>query len=148
MTEDEMVEWHHRLNGQEFEQALEAGDGQGSLACCSPWGRKELGTTERPNWTDTFLKPSSLETLTIRFLPIGVDMMWRELPVLSRMDFKFILPCFQLLFSKILSVVLMKVYQSQVCISLSIDCDHLRSRDDCALLKTCTHSIFAKLQGI
>ena len=49
MTEDEMVEWHHRLNGQEFEHAPEAGDGQGSLACCSPWGRKELGTTERPN---------------------------------------------------------------------------------------------------
>ena len=36
-TEDEMVGWHHRLNGQEFEQALGVGDGQGSLACCSPW---------------------------------------------------------------------------------------------------------------
>ena len=38
MTEDEMVGWHHRLNEHEFEQALEVGDGQGSLACCSPWG--------------------------------------------------------------------------------------------------------------
>ena len=36
MAEDEMVGWHHRLNGQEFEQALVVGDGQGSLACCSP----------------------------------------------------------------------------------------------------------------
>ena len=45
-TEDEMVGWHHRVNGHEFEQALEAGDGQGSLACCSPWGRKESDTTE------------------------------------------------------------------------------------------------------
>ena len=64
------------------------------------------------------------------------------------MDFKFILPCFQLLFSKIISVVLMKIYQSQVCISLSIDCDHLGSRDDCALLTISMYSIFTKLQGI
>ena len=39
--EDEVVGWHHRLNGHEFEQALGVGDGQGGLACCSPWGRKE-----------------------------------------------------------------------------------------------------------
>ena len=38
MTEDEMVIWHHRLNGHEFGQAPRVGDGQGSLACCSPWG--------------------------------------------------------------------------------------------------------------
>ena len=46
MTEDEMVRWHHRLNGHEFEQALGVGDGQGSLVCRSPWGHKELDTTE------------------------------------------------------------------------------------------------------
>ena len=45
-TEDEMVGWHHWLNGHEFEQALGIGDGQGSLACCSPWDRKESDTTE------------------------------------------------------------------------------------------------------
>ena len=44
-----MVGWHHRLNGHEFEQAPGVGDGQGSLACCSPWGRKESDTTERLN---------------------------------------------------------------------------------------------------
>ena len=49
MTEDEMVGWHHRLEGHEFEQALEVGDGQGSLVCCSPWGHKELDMTERLN---------------------------------------------------------------------------------------------------
>ena len=49
MTEDKMVGWHHQLNGHEFEQAPGVGDGQGSLACCSPWGHKELGTTERLN---------------------------------------------------------------------------------------------------
>ena len=47
MTEDEMVGWHHQLNGHEFEQALGVGDGQGSLACCSPWGHKESDTTEQ-----------------------------------------------------------------------------------------------------
>ena len=41
MTEEEMVGWHHRLNGHEFEQALGDGEGQGSLACCNPWGLKE-----------------------------------------------------------------------------------------------------------
>ena len=49
MTEDEMVGWHHRLNGHEFEQAPGDGEGQGSLVCCSPWGRKELDTTELLN---------------------------------------------------------------------------------------------------
>ena len=44
-----MVGWHHRLNGHEFEQAPGVGDGQGSLAYCSPWGRKESDTTERQN---------------------------------------------------------------------------------------------------
>ena len=47
MTEDELVGWHHRLNRHEFEQALGIGDGQGSLACCSPRGHKESGTTGR-----------------------------------------------------------------------------------------------------
>ena len=45
-TEDEMVGWHHLLNGHEFEQALGVGDGQRSLTCCSRWGHKELDTTE------------------------------------------------------------------------------------------------------
>ena len=49
MTEDEMVEWHHRLDGHEFGQALGVGDRQGSLACCSPWGLKESDTTDRLN---------------------------------------------------------------------------------------------------
>ena len=55
MTEDEMVGWHHRLNGHEFEQAPGDGEGEGSLACCSAWGHKESDTTEwlnnnRANW--------------------------------------------------------------------------------------------------
>ena len=46
MRENEMVGWYHRLDGHAFEQALGVGDGQGSLACCSPWGGKESDTTE------------------------------------------------------------------------------------------------------
>ena len=49
-TEDEMVGWHHRLEGHEFEQAPGDGNGQGSLGYCSPWGHTELDTTEWLNW--------------------------------------------------------------------------------------------------
>ena len=49
MTEDGMVGWHQQLNGHEFEYAPGVGDGQGSLVCYSPWGCKELDTTEQLN---------------------------------------------------------------------------------------------------
>ena len=49
MTEDEMVVWHHQLDGHWFGQALEVGDGQGSLACCTVHGVAELDTTEQLN---------------------------------------------------------------------------------------------------
>ena len=51
MAEDEMVEWHHRLDGHEFEQTLGDSEGQGSLACCSSWGLKESDTTSQLNNT-------------------------------------------------------------------------------------------------
>ena len=51
-TEDEMAGWHHWLNGHEFEWTPGVGDGQGGLACCDSWGRKESDTTERLNWTE------------------------------------------------------------------------------------------------
>ena len=49
MTEDEMAGWHHQLNGHEFVGTPGVGDGQGGLACCDSWGRKESDTTERLN---------------------------------------------------------------------------------------------------
>ena len=49
MREDEMVGWHHQLNGHEFEQAPGNGEGQGSLVCCSPWGCKQSDTIEQLN---------------------------------------------------------------------------------------------------
>ena len=50
ITEDEMVGWHHQLNGHEFEWTPGVGDGQGGLTCCSTWRRKESDTTEQLNW--------------------------------------------------------------------------------------------------
>ena len=52
MTEDEMVGWHHWLNGHGFGWTPGVGDGQAGLACCSSWGHKESDTTERLNWTE------------------------------------------------------------------------------------------------
>ena len=48
-TDDEMVGWHHQFNGQEFEQTSSDSKGEGSLACCTPWGHKEVSMTERLN---------------------------------------------------------------------------------------------------
>ena len=79
-TEDEMVGWHHRLN--EFEQALGVGNGQGSLACCSPWGCKESDMTELLNWTESNnsgnLKGTSLVVYWLR-LQLSMQRSLRDL---------------------------------------------------------------------
>ena len=66
MTEDELVGWHHRLDGREFEQAPRVGDGQGVLVCCSPWGHKESDKTEAISrtHTDSILKSRDITLLT------------------------------------------------------------------------------------
>ena len=56
MTEDEMAGWHHQLDGHEFEWTPGVGDGQGGLACCNSWGRKESDTTEQLNWTEPWTR--------------------------------------------------------------------------------------------
>ena len=61
MTEDEMAGWHHWLDGQESEWTPGVGDGQGGLACWDSWGRKELDTTERLNWTERNIYENSWE---------------------------------------------------------------------------------------
>ena len=87
--QDEMVGWHHRLNGYEFEQILGVGDGQGNLACCSPWGRKELDTAEWlnwTNWTETWivrhiLPRTSDKSPASRYLNFSLVQSWEEKPV-------------------------------------------------------------------
>ena len=59
-TEDEMAGWHHWLNGRESGWTPGVGDGQGGLACCNSWGRKESDTTERLNWTEYYLLLESM----------------------------------------------------------------------------------------
>ena len=69
-TEDEMARWHHRLDGHEFEWTPGVGDGQGGLACCGSWDRKELDTTEWLNWTEGYTARSGkTETSTRAFWP-------------------------------------------------------------------------------
>ena len=74
-TEDEMVGWHHRLDGHEFEQVLGVGDEQESLACCSPWGCKESDMTEQLIWTeaatDQAVLPQTRPTLTTLTTAMG-----------------------------------------------------------------------------
>ena len=69
MTEDEIVGWHHQLDGHEFEQALGDGEGQGSLVCCSPWGHKEScvtkDTTERLNTNNNYFPHFKMEIISI-----------------------------------------------------------------------------------
>ena len=78
-TEGKMVGWHHWLDGHEFEQAPGVGDGQGSLACCSPWGCKELDTTEGLNWTEPFMGFSRQEYCSGLPFPSPVDHILSEL---------------------------------------------------------------------
>jgi len=74
MTEDEMAGWHHWLDGHESEWTQGVGDGQGGLACCESWGRKESNTTEWLNWTE--LKSFSMN-IYILFYRNSKD--WREI---------------------------------------------------------------------
>ena len=70
MTEDEMVGWHHWLNGHEFEQTLGDGERQGSLACCSPWGCKEFAKTE---WLNNKYREWRGESCVSRFKKLWVE---------------------------------------------------------------------------
>ena len=67
-TEDEMVGWHHQLNRHEFEQALGVSEGQGSLACCSPWGCKQSDRTEQLNNNNIKGGPALPQTLGAQLL--------------------------------------------------------------------------------
>jgi len=64
-TEDEMAGWHHWLDGRGFGWTPGVGDGQGGLACCNSWGRKESDTTERLNWTELNIDSMFIESINI-----------------------------------------------------------------------------------
>ena len=77
-TEDEMVGWHHQLDGQEFEPSPRVGDGQRSSACCSPWGHKLSDMTERLNWTklNWYFKKKKKESKCIWGKSIAKILFW------------------------------------------------------------------------
>ena len=78
MTEDEMIGWHHWLDGHEFEHALGVGDGQGGLACCSPWGHKESDTTEWLNWTELKILHCFLNIIRELKMNINFKSSWKS----------------------------------------------------------------------
>ena len=93
-TEDEMVGWHHRLNGREFEWTPEVGDEQGGLACCDSWGHKESDTTERLNRTEHCQEWSFLERSHITETHSGLfsfQASWPVVCVQSDPSFHFLL---------------------------------------------------------
>ena len=79
MTEDEMVGWHHQLNGYEFESTLGIGDGQGGLSCCSPWGHKELDATEQLNSTELNIPFPELITFYLSIIYcVALSKLWQS----------------------------------------------------------------------
>ena len=75
-TEDELVGWHHWLNGHEFEQTLGDTEGQGSLVCCSPWGCKESDMTEWLNLTELGVNHSSSAACILNMNLIVLQIVW------------------------------------------------------------------------
>ena len=92
-TEDEMAGWHHWLDGRESEWIPGVGDGQGGLACCDSWGRKESNTTERLNWTElnwSLLYTRFVIFSFVTFVPIFVcHFFFLHLVILNRAFFFF-----------------------------------------------------------
>ena len=78
MTEDEMVGWHHQLNGHGFGSTPGVGDGQGGLVCCGSWGSKELDTTEQLNWTEAET-PNTLATWCKELTNLKRPSCWKRL---------------------------------------------------------------------
>ena len=91
MREDEMVGWHHRLNRHELEQTLGVCDGQGGLACCSPWGCKELDVTEWLNWTESCFLGRKAMTNIHSILKITDISLLTEVCILKGMVFSVIM---------------------------------------------------------
>ena len=90
ITEDETVGWHHWLNGHEFEQTPGDGEGQGNLACWSPWGCKELDTTEWLNWTEP-------EDSLLNFIPVKMFLKLTKYNHLPFLCLSLLFPHFPLL---------------------------------------------------
>ena len=96
-TDDEMVGWHHWLNGHEFEQVMGVGDGQGSLGCCIPCSCKGSDVTEWLNWADTPVLVSIFQVL------VNITYYWY-----------FALFCFSICFTKTWVIPLGRIFWKQI----------------------------------
>ena len=85
MTEDELVGWHHQLNGHKFKQAPGVSEGQGSLVCFSPWGHKESDKTEQPN-NNKYTMGYYSATKKNQYMPFTVIWMDLETAILSEVN--------------------------------------------------------------
>ena len=85
MTEDEMVGWHYQLNGQEFEQTLRDGEGQGSLVCYSPWGHKGSNMTQQLN-NKTVCKADNIVVISTEFLILITILQVYKILILGESD--------------------------------------------------------------
>ena len=92
-TEDEMAGWHHWLDGRESVWTPGVGDGQGGLACCDSWGRKELGTTERLNWTELMFHLCLLSGDIIKWVLLTAFSVYMEL-IIQFLSFSLLMWCF------------------------------------------------------
>ena len=79
MTEDEMAGWHHWVDRCEFEWTPGVGDGQGGLACCDSWGRKESDTTEQLNWTESLIYSIFIDHLYNSWIVLEMTLLSRKM---------------------------------------------------------------------
>ena len=118
MTEVKVVGWHHELQGHEFEQAPGVGDGQGSLACCSPWGRKKSNMTYQLNWTEQLV--INLFTCSVSsWISLGNLCVSRNLSISSRLSYllAYLICCssYSLYFCKVYSNVFISFLILMIC---------------------------------
>ena len=105
LTQDEMVGWHHWLDGPEFEQGQGVGDGQGSLACYNPWGCKESDTTEWLNWTETaILNLDNLKDFFNWQSNFNWNPIWELIILISHWQLMLVKPILLFLWTRINSV--------------------------------------------
>ena len=134
-TEDEMAGWHHRLDGRESEWTPGVDDGQGGLACCDSWGRKESDTTERLNWTELNWRSWFMYCWSPVWRILSITLLVCEMcAVGQQFEHSLALPFFGITYCALSSTVVPAV--SLLTLSLLLDILGLKQRDCTTVLYT------------